>query len=538
MPLSIHELKARYQVAKARRQTWEPHWQEVADLVRPTHDFTVERHAGEKRNDKIFDTTAPSANISLGAALHGLLSNPSTWWHSVVTEDFDLRVDKAVREYLYEATKRGLSYLASDISGFPTASDEIYQDLAAFGTSVCEVMERKGLLQFRAKQLAKFYMDEDSEGTQMETHRQFSDTARNLVRIFGRKGDTLSDDIKTSADRESTGRDTKFSVIHTVCRRTDRDVTRRDSRNMPWASVYWEEKTTSLIREGGFRENPYLTPRWSKAPEEIFGRSPAISVLPAIKVINAMTRTVLVAGEQAVHPPLNVPANGIEGPIRTAPGSLNYYRTGTSQFASPLITGANPRIGQDMIERVAKQIEKAYFLDALELPELDRMTAEEVITRRQQGLLKASPVLSRLYAEFLRPVVIRTYQWLRRTKRLPPPPESLRGITTKVDFRSPMAQSQKASETGAILTALNSSVPLINTDPNVMQNVNGDLAFRAIWEQSNADPTLLRDKREVEQQRAAAAQAEQMAQQVALAGGAAAAAKDAAAAGKDVRGGG
>jgi hypothetical protein len=469
--------------------------------------------------------------------LHGLLTSPATRWFSLTTENFDLALDDEVREFLYDSTSRMLAYFASAQSGFAVSVHEIYLDLVAFGTGVLQVLpDKTGRLRFTARQLANFYMTEDENGLIIETFRRFEDTAFNLMRMFDRPGDVLSEAIKTSAGREPN-RDQKFSVVHAVYRRFQRDFRLANGANMPWASVYFEEKAGTVIREGGFRENPYLTPRWSKAPEEVFGRSPAITVLPTIKVINQMERTTLVAGEQAVHPPLNVPANGVEGPIRTAPGSLNYYRTGTSQFAAPLITGANPRIGQEMIQEKAAVIERAFFLDALKLPELDRMTAEEVITRRQQGLLTASPVLSRLQAELLRPVVERTFAWMRRNRRLSPLPEGLRRARMKVEFQSPMAQSQKASETGAILTAMQSSTPFITVNPNVMDNYDEDLAVRAIWEQSNADPTLLRPLEEVRARRQQRQQAEQAAQQVALAGGAAAAAKDAAAAGKDVRGG-
>lgn len=47
MPANTRELKARFDQARARRGNWESHWQEIADLVLPTRDFTVEREPGE-----------------------------------------------------------------------------------------------------------------------------------------------------------------------------------------------------------------------------------------------------------------------------------------------------------------------------------------------------------------------------------------------------------------------------------------------------------------------------------------------------------
>ena len=97
-----------------------------------------------------------------------------------------------------------------------------------------------------------------------------------------------------------------------------------------------------------------------------------------------------------------------------------------------------------------------------------------------------------------------------------------------------MAQSQKASEAGAVLDALQSMTPILNVDPSSFSVVDPDKTVRFLWGAAFADPSLLRTEEQVaqiRQRQAAAAEAEQ---QVALAGGAASAAKDAAAAGRDV----
>jgi len=536
----MHELglitKKRFQNAKTIRQNWEPHWQQIADLVLTTRQFTVDRSPGVRRNLKIFNDVAPLAADSLAAALYGLLANPATRWYALVPEDFDLRLDKSVREFFYSATTRGLSYLASPSSGFAVAIHEVFLDLVGFGTGILQVMpDKRGMLRFNARQLANFYMCENPDGRIEETFRQFEVTAEEAMLMFNMPGDSLPEEI-TDIAHDGKDQNRKFSIVHMIARRNKRDVFRSDGKNKPWASVYIIEKSGHLVRENGFDLNPYVTPRWSKAPEETFGRSPAMKMLPSIKMINQMAKTVITAAQQAVHPPMLVPANGIEGPIRTDPGSITYTRAGTNQRPEPMVTNVNPRLGQDMIDSVALQIEKAFFLDALKLPELDRMTAEEVITRRQQGLLTASPVISRLNAELLSQSVLRTYRWQLATRRLGEVPDGVRRIGMKVDFRSPMAQSQKASEAGAVLNAIQSMVPLINVDPSVMEIVDQDETARFLWESASASPKLLRDPEAVAAIRRQRAEAQALEQQVALAGGAASAAKDAAAAGRDVSG--
>lgn len=536
MPIDGLHVKRRFQNAIAVRQNWTWHWQQVADLVMPSRQFTIARSPGQKTNLKIYNDTAPLAAESLAAALHGLLTNPATRWYSLVTEDFDLRVDETVRKFLYSATTRGLAYMASPASNFAVAIHETYIDLVSFGTAILQVSkDQRGMLRFNARQLANFFMCEDPDGNVDETFRRFELTAREAAEIFS-EPDELPTEIVEALESEKSP-DRKWSFVHMVARRKTRDVTRRDGTNMPWASVYILEKTGEVIREGGFRRNIYLTPRWSKAPEETFGRSPAIQMLDSIKLINSMEKVVIMAAQHAVAPPMVAPANGVEGPVRTAPWSITYLRAGMGQKPEPMFTGGNPRLGNEQIDRVALQIEKAFFLDALKLPELDRMTAEEVITRRQQGLLTASPVISRQNAELLSPSVMRVFDWMRSTRRLGEVPDGLSRARMKVDFRSPMAQSQKASEGGAVLTAIQSLIPLINADPGIMQNIDQDKTARFLWEMSNAPPDLLRDADEVAAIRQQESEAQALEQQVAIAGGAAAAAKDAAAAGRDVHGG-
>ena len=536
MPEHGLECKRRFEKAQRLRQNWTWLWQQVANLVLTSRQFTSSQVSGAKRNLQIHNDTAPLAAASLAAAMHGLQANEATRWYSLITEDFDQRIDVEVRKFLYNATSHGLSYLASPMSGFPTAISECYLDLVVFGTGIMSgTPDKENILRFNARQLANFFMCEDPNGVINETFRRYELTSREISKEFDKPDDDIPDEIKDHI-RDGKNLDKKWTIIHEVSRRLKRNVTSAMPRNMPWMSIYILEKTGHLIRESGFRRNPYITPRWSKSPEEVFGRSPAIMMLPSIKMINQMSKTVITAAQIAVHPPMLVPANGMQGPVRLAPGSMTYTRTGTSQKPEPLITNVDPRIGQEMIDAVALQIERAFFLDALKLPELDRMTAEEVITRRQQGLLTASPVISRLNAELLSPIVLRTFHWQRTTRRLGPVPDGLSRARLKIDFRSPMAQSQKASEGGAVLTAIQSMTPILAVDPTSFGVVNADKVNRFLWESANAPPDLLNTEEEVAARRQQESEQQQLEQQVALAGGAAAAAKDAAAAGKDVAG--
>ena len=68
-------LLKRFHSLETQRQTWEAHWQEVADFVVPRKaDVTKNRSPGDKRSELVFDGTAILAAELLAASLHGMLT--------------------------------------------------------------------------------------------------------------------------------------------------------------------------------------------------------------------------------------------------------------------------------------------------------------------------------------------------------------------------------------------------------------------------------------------------------------------------------
>ena len=76
-----------------------------------------------------------------------------------------------------------------------------------------------------------------------------------------------------------------------------------------------------------------------KASNEIYGRSPAMTALPDVKMLNEMSKTTIKAAQKQVDPPLLVPDDGFLLPVRTVPGGLNFYRSGTRDRIEPLNIG-------------------------------------------------------------------------------------------------------------------------------------------------------------------------------------------------------
>ena len=70
-------LLKRFGSLENQRQTWESHWQEIADYVVPRKaDVTKVRSPGDKRSELIFDGTAIHAAELLSASLHVSAARP------------------------------------------------------------------------------------------------------------------------------------------------------------------------------------------------------------------------------------------------------------------------------------------------------------------------------------------------------------------------------------------------------------------------------------------------------------------------------
>jgi hypothetical protein len=61
---------------------------------------------------------------------------------------------------------------------------------------------------------------------------------------------------------------------------------------MRFSSYYICLGSREIVSEGGFRTFPYAVGRYTAEPKEVYGYSPAMTVLPEIKMVQEMTKTI------------------------------------------------------------------------------------------------------------------------------------------------------------------------------------------------------------------------------------------------------
>ena len=516
-----HILLSRFSSLENARSTWESHWQEIADFVVPRKaDVTKVRSSGDKRTELIFDGTAIHAAELMSASLHGMLTNASTKWFSLRFQDRFLDGDDTAKEWLEGV--EDVMYQAFNRSNFQEQIHELYHDLITFGTGVMFVESDDTFqLKFSTRHISECYVSEDENGRVDTVYRKFRMPARAAVARFGEAAvpQRVSKSMQKNPYEEIT-------LLHAVFKRDERDVTRIDSLNKPFASVYLDPDEKKILSESGFDEFPYTAPRFLKASFEIgYGRSPAMTALPDIKMLNKMSEVTIRAAQKQVDPPLLVPDDGFILPIRTVPGGLNFYRSGSRDRIEPLNIGANNPLGLNMEEQRRKAIQSAFYVDQLILGQGPQMTATEVVQRTEEKMRLLGPVLGRLQAELLQPLISRCYNILARQEAFEVAPEFMQDIDIEIEYVSPLAKAQRSGDVQSALRLIELMQPLVGVDPSIIDYLDSDGLTKHMVKALSVPATAIRGDEEVAEirQRRAALQQQQaelmQAQQAAEAAG-------------------
>ena len=501
----VARLDKRYKTLQSQRSNWESHWQELADFMLPRKaDITKKRTQGDKRTERIFDGTAIHAVELLASSLHGMLTSPSTPWFSMRYRDTALQRDDAANEWLEICMDQ--MYQHFNRSNFQQEIHELYYDLVVFGTGSFYVESEEGGLRFACRHIAEVCISEDPSGRVDTVYRKFKLTARAIAMQFPgvKMPRQVEKDLKDDPYKE-------HEVVHAVFPRAE--ASGKLAKNKPVASVYYLADNRELLSEGGFDEFPFMCPRFVKDSVSTYGRSPAMTALPDVKMLNKMSETTIKAAQKQIDPPLMVPDDGFMMPVRTTPGALNFYRSGTRDRLEPLNIGANNPLGLNMEEQRRNAIRQAFYVDQLLLGQGANMTATEVLQRNEEKMRLLGPVLGRLQAELLQPLIDRSFALLLRAGLLPEPPEELQGQNIDIEYVSPLAKAQKLTDLQAMLRGFEILLQVSEVAP-VTDYLDGDKMVQYLVETAGLPARVIRGSDEVEQVRKEQAEQAQVQEQM------------------------
>lgn len=520
---AVADLLARHRKLKAARRTWEQTWQELAEVLLPRRaDFTVETTVdGERRTDNIYDSVPMQARRSLASAIDSLMMPRNVQWFHVRPRNEDLTADEEVMRWSELVSKRMFNAIYSKEARFIQRSGEIINDLVTFGTGVIFIGETKrpGNLLFRSFHLRDTLICESSEGVVDTVMITMKLSARQAAQRYGEEnlGEKARDALRAGKT------DQTFDYLWVVQPREDADRTKLGAMNMPWASVVIEMDSEKKVRESGFEEFPFAVPRWDTTSGEVYGRSPGMLALPDAETLQAMGKTLLVAGQRATDPPLWVLGDGLMSAARTFPGGITYIDGAVArQFGrvpvGELQTSAQIPVGREMQNDLREQIWGAFFRNVLQLPvNAPRMTATEIIERKEEMLRSVGPVFGQLETDYPAVLTERVFGIMFRAGAFPPPPEALLGQDIDFRFESPILRAKNQIETVGLARQLETLALLIQSQPEMMDNFDGDAIARATPLAGGFPHTWLVPVEQRDAQRQARAQAQQAQQMAELA---------------------
>lgn len=526
----MQSLKRRYDALKSspERCNCESHWQQVGEVISPRKiDFVGMRTPGEKKMNQVYDSTGIHSNELLAAGLHGMATNPAMKWFSLrlVTqrvvkangEDGDVNEDGLIQKYLSDVENIMWERIYQPGSNFTTALHETYLDLGAFGTAVMFVGQRdNGGLMFESRPLAEIVIAENAEGHVDTVFRKSRYTVRQMVQMSKSDDWKISDKVKEMYVQEKY--DDEIDVIHVVHPRTEIEPGKKNTKNMPWASCYFEHDACHMLSEGGFPEFPFLVARWSKYAGEVYGRSPGMTALPDVKMLQVMTLSYIKTLQKNADPPMWLRDDGVVGQQRTVPGGINYFRGNPHEGVMLMPTSVQGLGAQgEFMEQLRNRIRTTFFTDILQINTDANMTATEVMQRTSERMRLLGPLIGRLESELLGPMVERIYGILTRIKLLPAAPKSIQNSEFTVEYVSPIATAQKQQAVSGMQQVAQAVIGMVGPEMGAQvlaKRVKPEKLVDYLWDLFNNDPDLLMSEEETaEMQQAEKAQQQmQMAQ--------------------------
>jgi hypothetical protein len=506
------------------RSNFETMWQEIAERILPgAAAFNVMRTPGEKRTEKMFDATAALALRKFATIIESLLTPRNQKWHKLVAEEEGLAEDDEVKRYFDDLTKVLFRARYAPTANFTGQIGSMYLDLGAFGTSSLFVEDDRGLT-YRTMPLAETLFTENSAGLIEALYRKFTYTAAQAVQKFG---DRCPPKVREAAQRSPQA---PFNFVHCV-----EPINEENGKGLPkgmrFASTYVSEADKLICKEGGYYTQPFVVARDLTSAGEIYGRSPSTWILPDVKMLNEMNKTIIRAAHKAVDPPIMLQEDGALSAFDLRPGALNPGGLGTNgeELAKPFVSGADIGLGLDLLQAKQAMVNEAYFITLFQiLIESRNMTATEVMERAQEKGMLLGPLMGRQQSEFLGPLIEREIDIAARRGDLPPMPDALleAGGLYKVEYESPLARAQRAEEGVAIMRTVEGLQAFVATNPEILDNFDLDEISRTLGEVNGMAAKLFRPRDAVEELRAQRAQQQQAAMMAEAAPGVARAAKD------------
>lgn len=460
-------MEGRLNMLRAWRFTWADHWQLLETYILPRRGIFINPAMptpnsmirGVPINSMIVDPTGTQAmRICAAGLMSGLMSPGRPWFKLKPAMGERENADADAAEWFEQV--EDLMYQVMAGSNFYDAGAQMFEDLTTFGTGPQIIYEdEKDVIRCYTPCPGEYFLAVGPNGRVNGFYRQFVQTIAQIVEFFG--VENCPPDVQEMWRTKGSSLEVERLVAH--CIEPNFPIERFGDQTVgvikgdfTWREYYWVWGYASgqPLSERGFKDAPFVCPRWATTSNDAYGRSVGMDVLPDIMQLQQETRRKAEAIEKMVRPPLLASMELKNEPSSILPGHLTYVsQLGPEKGMRPIYT-VNPEIKEMMedLREVQARIKTGFFNDLfLMMAESTKdMTAYEVAQRQQEKLQVLGPVVERFQNEFASPAIKRVFRIMERKKLLPPLPKSLWGVPIGIEYISMMALAQRASSTAAL----------------------------------------------------------------------------------------
>ena len=511
------------------RTSFESHWRDLSDFILPRRSrFSIsDVNKGDRRNQKIIDSTATLAARTLRSGIMSGVTSPARPWFRLTTQDPDLAEWGPVKQWLHAVQQRvSASYLKSNLYNIlPT----VYGDLGVFGTAAMSVEEvfNGDVIHAKSFPIGSYWVAKDDFGRINTFVREFRMTVAQLLETFGSKKNgefdwsNFSTYVRGQYDQGNL--QTWIDVTHFVMPNMEYDPKNPIAKFKKFTSCYFESGTgydskedDKYLRESGYDYFPILVPRWETTAEDVYGTNcPGMEALGDIKQLQNGEKRIMEAVDKMIRPPMKGPTSMKGQAASIISGDITYIDNVNGQGFEPVYE-VNFRIQEMEMKQsqVRSRIQRSFYEDLfLMLSNLDRrqITAREIEERHEEKLLALGPVLEQINQDLLDPLTDIAFNIHLRQRLLPPPPPELQGMELKVEYISVMAQAQKMLGVSSVERFTQFVGGLAQVDQGVLRKIKADQIVDVYGEMLSVPPSIVRTDEEV-QQIIQAEQAQQMQQ--------------------------
>lgn len=518
------------------RTTFLAHWRDLGEYILPRRPRfqTFDVNRGDRRNQKIVDSTATLAIRTLRSGMMAGVTSPARPWFRLATANPALMDNEAVKEWLHE-----VSQIMSDIflrSNLYNALPVVYGDIGVFATSAMLVEEDfERVMRFYVFPIGSYYISCNERGQVDTFFREFRMTIRNLLKKFGKKlpngewdWSNFSTYVKQAYDNSND--EAWVEVRHVIYPNDQFDPKMLNSKFKRYRSIYYEAgygigdnnnytqnySSDIFLRDKGYDNFPVLVPRWEVNAEDAYGNeSPGIDALGDIKALQMLQKRTATAVEKQINPPMKGPVSLRQAKPSILPGDITYTDEREGQKGFTPVHEVNLNISQisELILQHQDRIRKCFFEDLFRMfiddPRVQPPTAEEIKEKAGEKLLAIGPVLEQLNQDLLDPLIDLAFNFMVRQNLVPTAPQELQGMPLHVEYVSIMAQAQKLIAISGVERLVQGITAVAQIDPSVTDKFDGDKWADEYADILGVNPKLIRTDEDVQKIRAGRAKMQQ-----------------------------